>query len=265
MRNCILLFALLLFATFLSAQTTSEIVKVNVKGCVIEMVKVDGGTFCMGCSNEQGKCGGDENPTHLVDISDFYIGKFEVTQELWKAVMSETIEQHRDKINTKRPLYGNDAKCPMYYLSWDDCMSFVEKLNKLTGKNFRLPTEAEWEYAARGGKYSGTYRYAGSNNYDEVCWHSENSGVITHPVGMKKCNELGLYDMSGNVWEWCSDWYDVYDNTHQTNPAGPEKSGLGKVLRGGSWYNKPEYCRVARRMFRNTDNRGSSFGLRLAM
>lgn len=266
MLKRIFLSLFLILNVLLFAQNNgSDILKINVKDVVIEMVKVEGGTFLMGCTNEQGKCGGDENPAHLVTLDCFYIGKYLVTQELWQAVMGHSIERKRDEINPKQQLYGKSAKHPMYYVSWNDCQTFIEKLNKLTGKKFRLPTESEWEYAARGGQKSEAFRFAGGNNADEVGWNSGNSGLMTHAVGQKKANELGLFDMTGNVWEWCYDWYDVYDNQLIVNPCGPEKSGLGKVLRGGSWYNKPEYCRVARRMFRQPDNCGSSFGFRLAL
>lgn len=266
LKRIFLSFFLILNVLLVAQNNASDVLKINVKGIVIEMVKVEGGTFVMGCTDEQGRCGGDENPAHMVTLDDFCIGKYPVTQELWQAVMGQSIDEKRNEKNLNYQLYGKGAKYPMYYVSWNDCQEFIAKLNKLTGKKFRLPTESEWEYAARGGRKSKeAFRFSGSKNADEVGWNSENSGMLTHAVGQKKANELGVFDMTGNVWEWCNDWYDVYDNQSVVNPKGPEKSGLGKVLRGGSWYNKPEYCRVARRMFRQPDNCGSSFGFRLAM
>ena len=208
-----------------------------------EMVFVQGGTFIMGCTDEQGSdCEKEEKPAHQVKLSDYYIGKYEVTQGLWKKVMG------------KNPSYfkycGDD--CPVENVSWNDCQAFINKLNQLTSKRFRLPTEAEWEYAARGGRDVARNvqqtKYAGSNELDEVAWYPRNSDVNysggyevngrnlgTHPVGIKKPNALGIYDMSGNVSEWCNDWHGAYSIISQTNPQGVN-SGAKRVLRGGGWF-----------------------------
>ena len=183
-------------------------------------------------------------------LSDYYIGETEVTQELWTAVMG----------NNPSNFKGN--KKPVEKVSWDDCQEFVKKLNQLTGKNFRLPTEAEWEYAARGGNKSKGYKYSGSNTIDDVAWYTSNSGSKTHDVKTKQANELGIYDMSGNVWEWCQDWYGSYNSGSQTNPTGPS-SGSSRVCRGGSWFNGARYCRVSNRNCYFPDGSFSYLGLRL--
>ena len=188
------------------------------------MVYVEGGTFMMGATSGQGSdVYGDEEPAHQVTVSSFSIGKYEVTQEEWEAVMGSN------------PSNFIGAKRPVEQVSWNDCQEFVMKLNILTGKCFRLPTEAEWEYAARGGRKSSCYKYAGSNTLEDVAWCDKNSGDETHEVGRKSSNELGLFDMSGNVWEWCSDWEGSYESAPQTNPSGPS-SGSNRVTRGGGWY-----------------------------
>jgi formylglycine-generating enzyme required for sulfatase activity len=224
----------------------------TVNGVTFEMVAVKGGTFTMGCTSEQSDCDDDEKPTHSVTLSDYYIGKFEVTQELWQAVMGNN------------PSYFKGANYPVEQVSWNDIQEFIKKLNQKTGANFRLPTEAEWEYAARGGNKSNGYKYSGSNNIDNVAWYKSNSGSKTHPVGQKTPNELGIYDMSGNVWEWCQDWYGNYSSSSQTNPKGPS-SGSDRVLRGGSWGSGARYCRVSYRDADNPDSRGSYCGFRLAL
>lgn len=187
-----------------------------------DMVYVEGGTFTMGATSEQGSDAySDESPAHSVTVSDFYIGKYEVTQAQWRAVMGSN------------PSNFKGDNLPVEQVSWNDIQKFITKLNTMTGKTFRLPTEAEWEYAARGGNQSKGYKYSGSNTLDNVAWYY-NSGGKTHPVGQKQPNELGLYDMSGNVWEWCQDWYGSYSSSSQTNPTGPS-SGSYRVLRGGDW------------------------------
>lgn len=227
----------------------------TVNGVSFKMIGVEGGTFTMGATAEQGSDAYfDESPTHQVTLSSFAIGQTEVTQELWEAVMGSN------------PSSFKGAKRPVECVSWNDCQTFITKLNQLTGKKFRLPTEAEWEYAARGGKNSKGYKYAGSNTIDEVAWYTSNSGDKTHDVVTKKPNELGLYDMSGNVWEWCQDWYSssYYSSSPQTNPTGPS-SGSGRVLRGGSWNGRARYCRVSFRNNYDPDNRNYNRGLRLAL
>ena len=225
------------------------------KGVEFKMIKVEGGTFSMGATSGQTNYDNDEKPVHSVTLSDYYMGETEVTQELWVAVMGSNPSE-----------FTGDNQRPVEYVSWDDCQEFIEKLNSLTGKQFRLPTEAEWEYAARGGKYSRGYKYSGSNNADEVAWHNDNSGRKTHPVKTKKANELGLYDMSGNVFEWCNDWYDdnYYRNSPQTNPTGPSE-GESRVLRGGGWCYFDMGVRVSRRDYLTPGYRHIIIGLRLAL
>ena len=223
----------------------------------IEMVFVKGGTFTMGSNDGMS----NEKPTHQVTVSDFYIGKYEVTQKQWRAVMGSDPPE----LNFK-----DCDDCPVERVSWDDVQEFFKKLNQKTGKNYRLPTEAEWEYAARGASTgsvstgsTSALLYAGSNNLDEVAWYTSNSASKTHPVGRKKPNELGIYDMSGNVWEWCSDRYGSYSNGSQTNPQG-SSSGSHRVNRGGSWFDGPQSCRVADRDSHSPDHRGNDLGFRLS-
>ncbi len=216
------------------------------------MVHVEGGTFTMGATSEQGDdADADEKPAHRVTLSSFSIGKYEVTQEEWQAVMGNN------------PSNFKGAKRPVEQVSWDDCQEFIRKLNAMTGKQFRLPTEAEWEYAARGGSQSRGYKYAGSNNLDNVAWYYSNASSQTHDVGGKQPNELGLYDMSGNVWEWCQDWYGDYSSSTQANPRGAS-SGSNRVYRGGVWNYDARYCRVSLRYYFTPDYRGYYHGLRLA-
>ena len=225
----------------------------TVNGVSFEMVRVEGGTFRMGATSEQGSdADGDEKPVHSVTLSGYYIGKTEVTQVLWEAVMG---------INPSR--FKGDY-LPVENVSWDDCQEFIRKLNSMTGQNFRLPTEAEWEFACRGGNNSRGYKYSGSNNLGSVAWYDGNSGNKTHPVGTKAPNELGIYDMSGNVWEWCADWYGDYSSGAQTNPTGPY-GGSNRVYRGGSWNYDVGRCRSSNRDFYYPSIRDIILGLRLAL
>ncbi len=243
----------------------------TVKGVTFNMIQVQGGTFTMGATSEQGSDAYDsEKPAHQVTLSDYYIGETEVTQALWEAVMGTTIQQQRNKANSSWGLYGVGSNYPMYYISWNECRDFVQKLSQLTGATFRMPTEAEWEYAARGGNKSRGYKYSGSNNINDVAWYDGNNGSSgsanygTKPVATKKANELGLYDMSGNVYEWCSDRYGSYSSLAQTNPTGAS-SGSYRVQRGGNWYYYARHCRVS---FRNYDTPGIRdyiIGLRLVL
>ena len=238
---------------------------ITVNGVSFNMIKVQGGTFTMGATVEQGSgAESDEKPTHQVTLSDYYIGETEVTQELWQAVMGTTIQEQAKKGTYGTSLYGVGNSYPMYYISWDDCQTFITKLNQLTGKNFRLPTEAEWEYAARGGQKSRGYKYAGSNALSDVAWCTGNSGSKTHPVKQKQANELGLYDMSGNVWEWCQDRHGSYSSNAQTNPTGPS-SGSYRVSRGGGWNGSASYCRVAFRNWDSPGDRGYYLGFRVVL
>jgi formylglycine-generating enzyme required for sulfatase activity len=222
-----------IFFPNVSYDTSTNTIKAN--GVNYKMVKVDGGTFTMGATSEQGSDAfDDEKPAHSVTLSSYYIGQTEVTQALWKAVMGSN------------PSYFKGDNKPVVNVSWEDCQKFISKLNKLTGKTFSLPTEAQWEFAARGGNSHCGYKYSGSNNIDDVAWYGGNSGDTTHDVETKSANELGLYDMSGNVWEWCSDWYGNYSSSSQTNPTGPSSSS-GRVYRGGGWGFIARDCRVSRR------------------
>ena len=224
-----------------------------INNLVSNMVYVQGGTFTMGATPEQGSDAyDDEKPTHEVTLSSYYIGKYEVTQRLWQAVMG-----------SNPSMFKGDNR-PVECVSWNDCQAFIRKLNQMTGRNFRLPTEAEWEYAARGGNRGKGYKYAGSDHIDNVAWYGDNSGKATHDVGMKQPNELGLYDMSGNVYEWCSDGYGPYSSSAQTNPRGAS-SGSDRVYRGGCWYLRARDCRVSCRYSNTPDNRYYILGLRLVL
>lgn len=215
-----------------------------------DMVFVKGGTFKMGSNNGDS----DEKPVHTVTVSDFYIGKYEVTQKQW-----------RDVMGTNPSYFSGCDDCPVEQVSWNDVQKFIKKLNKKNWKKYRLPTEAEWEYAARGGKKSKGYKYAGSDNIGNVAWYSENSYDKTHTVGTKRANELGIYDMTGNVWEWCNDWYDgdYYGKSPKSNPKGP-KSGSGRVNRGGGRGTNAGCCRVADRIY-NSPGYSTSMGFRLVV
>ncbi len=218
-----------------------------------EMVLVPSGTFQMG-SNDGAD---DETPLHRVTLNEFYIGKTEVTRKQWKEVMG--YDQPGNNFN-------ESDQCPVEKVSWSDIQDFLAKLNKKTDKTYRLPTEAEWEYAAGGGNKSKGYTYSGSDNINDVAWYRDNSDSKGHPVGLKKANELGLFDMSGNVWEWCSDWYDqgYYQGSPVSNPQGPSL-GSGRVVRGGSWVNDPRTCRITGRIDGAPDDRGSGLGFRLVL
>ena len=225
----------------------------TVNGVSFEMVRVEGGTFTMGATAEQGSdADSDEKPTHQVTLSSYSIGKTEVTQELWEAVMGSN------------PSDFKGSNLPVEQVSWEDCQTFIRKLNALTGKNFRLPTEAEWEFAARGGNKSRGYQYSGSNALNDVAWYWNNSDKKAHPVAKKAPNELGIYDMIGNVYEWCNDWYSSYTSAPQTNPTGPN-SGSNRVSRGGSWASIAWDCRVSNRSGFNPTRRYCNLGLRLAL
>ena len=237
--------------TFTTLEFSNQTFTVN--GVSFTMIAVEGGTFQMGATSEQGSDAYDsEKPVHSVTLSDYYIGETEVTQELWTAVMGNN------------PSYYKGNNKPVEQVSWNDCQEFVKKLNQLTGKNFRLPTEAEWEYAARGGNKSQGYKYSGSNTLGDVAWYYDNSSSQTHEVKTKQANELGIYDMSGNVWEWCQDWYGSYSSSSQTDPTGPS-SGSYRVNRGGGWTGSAKYCRVSDRSSSISDDRHNFLGLRLCL
>ena len=227
---------------------------ITVGGVSFKMIAVEGGTFQMGSPESDAEAYDDEKPQHEVTLSNYYIGETEVTQELWEAVMGSN------------PSYFVGPKLPVENVSWDDCQAFIGKLNAQTGKTFRLPTEAEWEYAARGGKKSKGYTYSGSNTIAEVAWYGKNSNNETHDVALKAPNELGIYDMSGNVGEWCQDRYGAtyYENSSTTDPQGPA-SGTYRVLRGGGWDGSAWGCRVAIRGYTNPGNGYNDSGLRLVL
>lgn len=263
------LIALLLLTIMPCAALNAQTETYSVRGVNFRMVTVKGGTFQMGATAEQDFPYHDERPEHTVTLDSYSIGETEVTQELWYAVMRENPSQHIG------------PTCPVENVSWDMCQVFIHRLDSLTGLNFRLPTEAEWEYAARGGDQSKHYQYAGGNHINEVAVYYNNSGdsiltgewnyqkqlsnnCRTNVVRSKQPNELGLYDMSGNVWEWCSDLYYRYSADPVTNPQGPE-NGERRVCRGGSWGHSDRYCRVSRRMGNMPIHPFPNIGLRLVL
>lgn len=233
---------------------TGNTITIPVKdGISIDMVRVKAGTFTMGATAEMKKPEDWEKPTYRVTLTnDYYIGKYEVTQALWQAVMGSN------------PSSRKGDNLPVEQVSWNDCQDFLSKLNRITGKTFRLPTEAEWEYAARGGNKSRGYQYSGSNNLSDVAWYEDNSGYVTHAVGTKQANELGIYDMSGNVWEWCLDRCGKYSRFSQVNPIGAN-SGSYRVFRGGCWLNFAKFCRSSFRFGNTPDFRNNNLGLRLVL
>lgn len=235
-------------STHHSSSTSSTVsLSAELNKLINNMVYVSGGTFIMG-----GDESSDQTPTHSVTLSSYYICKYEVTQALWRAVMGSN------------PSKFKGDNLPVEQVSWNDCQTFINRLNSYTGRNFRLPTEAEWEFAARGGNYSRRYKYSGSNYIGDVAWYADNSGNRTHPVGTKQANELGLYDMSGNVWEWCSDWYGSYSSYSQSNPTGAT-SGFGRVERGGNWCGLARYCCSSHRSYYAPGNSFDDLGLRLVL
>lgn len=235
----------------------------TVKGVSFRMKLVKAGTFMMGATPEMRSddlegivaCS-DEFPVHKVTLTkDYYMGETQVTQALWQAVMGENPSEFK----------GDDQR-PVESVSWNDCQDFIEQLNRITGEHFRLPTEAEWEFASRGGNESKACRYAGSNDLDEVAWYDGNSNSQTHQVATKQPNELGLYDMSGNVWEWCADWFgkDYYQTSPDVDPQGPASVPF-RVLRGGSWDGDAWICRLSHRDWNDPVNGGYGCGLRLLL
>ena len=217
-------------------------------GINMRMIYVEGGTFIMGCTGDQGgECVSDESPNRQTTVGSFYIGMLEITQSQWEKVMGTSISQQRNKADPEYPLRGTGSDYPMYYVSWEEAKEFCARLSRQTGRNYSLPTEAEWEYAARGGKKNEGTKYAGGWSIDDVAWYSGNSNSSTHLCGTKRSNALGIYDMSGNVWEWCEDWYgDQYLQYDNNNPKGAS-TGSYRVLRGAGWGSSAEGCRVASR------------------
>ena len=236
------------------SSTSGSVITIPVKGGVsIEMVKVEAGSFDMGATSEMQNPYSDEKPVHRVTLTNnYYVGKYEVTQALWQAVMGSNPSIFK----------GDDL--PVEEVSWKDCQKFITKLNAMTGKRFRLPSEAEWEYAARGGKKSRGYLYSGSNAIGDVAWYEGNSSFMTHAVGTKQPNELGIYDMTGNVWEWCQDRYGSYSSSPQTNPTGAV-GGSRRVFRGGSWSYSARRCCTSSRSGYSPGYRRYDLGLRLVL
>ncbi len=251
MKN-LLLSLMMIIAVFPAfSQNTEELSGENnsiLENIMDNMVYVEGGTFTMGSKGINAYK--DEKPAHQITVSSFYINKYEVTQKQWVALMGSN------------PSYFKGDDLPVDQVSWDDAQEFISKLNQLTGKKYRLPTEAEWEFAAIGGNKSKGYKYAGSNDLDCVAWYGRNSELQPHPTGQKQANELGLHDMNGNVWEWCSDWYGRYTFTPRTNPSGPS-FGFCRVLRGGSCDSVDSSCRF--RMANAPGDRHCYWGFRLAL
>ena len=237
-----------------SSSPSGNTITIPVKnGISIEMVKVEAGSFNMGATPEMENPYDSEKPVHRVTLTNnYYIGKYEVTQALWQAVMGSN------------PSGFKGDNLPVEEVSWNECQDFISKLNAMTGKRFRLPTEAEWEYAARDGNKSRGYQYSGSNTLGDVAWYSGNSSSRTHAVGTKQPNELGIYDMAGNVWEWCQDWYGSYSSSPQTNPTGAVNE-LYPVYRGGSWNSSARDCRTSYRDYFTPVFRNIDLGLRLVL
>ena len=236
------------FRIILPTETKRRMIHLN--GSFFEMCFVEGGTFMMGSDTVQA----DETPVHSVTLSDYYIGQTEVTQHLWQAVMGSG--------NNPSATKGNNL--PVTNITWDEAQTFVERLSEMTGLRFRLPTEAEWEYAARGGQRSKGYTYAGSHEIDKVGWYAGHSGNKLHAVGVKLPNELGIFDMTGNAWEWCQDWYGAYSAGAQSNPQGPD-SGSSRVLRSGSYTTTSERCAAKYRQSRQADYPDVHIGLRIVL
>jgi uncharacterized protein (TIGR02145 family) len=247
-------------------------------GVPFKMIFVEGGTFVMGCTSELSECRDDAKPAHKVTLPNYYMSEYEVTQQLWQAIMGTTIYQQRELANPNWAMRGEGDNFPMYYINYDECEDFCAKLNTLlaaqlpAGYKFYIPTEAQWEYAARGGNKSNGYKYSGSNYMSEVAWFHTNSGKRIHEVGTKGKNELGLYDMSGNLWEWCSDLYNskYYAKSPSINPKGPATASTPDkepvhVIRGGSWYDSDEKNHVAHRSYNLASYGGAYFGLRLTL
>ena len=231
---------------------------VTINGVDFQFANVAGGTFTMGGTADQGSDAYEnEFPTHQVTLNTFFIGKTEVTQAQWKAVMG--------KANNPSKFVGDNL--PVDYVSWEDCKEFITKLNKMSSHTFRLPTEAEWEFAARGGIKSKGYRYSGSNNISEVAWYSSPANPLTstHEVATLKPNEIGLYDMSGNLNEWCNDEWSDYTAEAQVNPKGPSTGSATRIRRGGCWENYYRVCRVAYRGQSGLKARSNTFGFRLVL
>ena len=238
----------------------NEGIDIKIKGCEFSLIKVEGSSFMIGATSEQQNSNDDEKPSYQVTLSDYYIGETEVTNDLWETMMGT----NPSRFNTNAYTTKRELDMPITDVSWHDCQKFIGRLNSLTGLSFSLPTEAQWEFAARGGKLSNNYIYSGSNSPKEIGWFVKNSGNNVKSVKNKRPNELGIYDMSGNVWEWCEDWYAPYDSNKSNNPQGPA-SGKRKVIRGGCCANKDKFIRVSARNCDFPDFHADGIGMRLAL
>lgn len=232
----------------------------TISGINLKMIYVEGGEFLMGESSRSN----NGQAARRVKLDSYYISECEITQSQWAEIMGTSIQQQASKAGSTT-YRGVGLNYPMYYVSWEEANAFCKTLSRMTGHTYRLPTEAQWEYAARGGKTSQNTEYSGSWSIEEVAWYINNSGSNTHPVKTKQANELGLYDMTGNVWEWCLDWYSSSYNSNDTNnPTGPS-TGTLRVLRGGSWGNDARLCRITNRNYFNPNTRGYHYGFRVVV
>ena len=247
-----------------AVQSSSKDFVETALGLNMKMVYVEGGTFVMGAEADDKDAYDNEKPPHMVTLNSYHIAQFEVTQSQWQKVMGTTIQQ-QNKLSDYKGLYGVGDDYPMYHINHAEAKAFCERLSVLTGKIYKLPTEAQWEFAARGGANNRTYRYSGGSSIDDVAWHIGSGGEKSHHVvGEKHPNGLGLYDMNGNVWEWCEDWYGVYEAAPQIEPRGAAK-GEQKVFRGGSWYDVEKNCTVTFRSAENPAKRMNNVGFRVVM
>jgi formylglycine-generating enzyme len=247
----------LFLTSFWNGTFAPAVLDTSSKPLSIEMIAVEGGTFSMGQSDPH--IGGkgvsrNEQPVRTIAVKSFSIGKYEVTQAQWKAVMAG-----------KNPSkFSSCDNCPVEQVTWEDVQTFLQALNAQTSQKYRLPTEAEWEYAAIGGKKTKNFKYSGSNTLDEVAWHNENARRKTHEVGGKLPNELGIFDMSGNVWEWCQDWYSFsYSIMDADNPKGAT-TGDSRIQRGSGWNTLPKTARITFRGYLEPARQGNFIGFRLA-
>lgn len=234
-------------------------------GMNMEMIYVEGGSFTMGCTGKQGSvCDDDESPNRRTTVGSLYIGMLEVTQSQWEAVMGTTIYQQRNKANSSLSLYGTGSDYPMYYVSWEEAKEFCLRLSLQTGKTYRLPTEAEWEYAASGGNTNEGTNYSGGWSIESVGWYDRNSSHSTHPCGTKMGNALGIYDMSGNVWEWCEDIYVLYSYYDENNPEDSYSYTL-RGCHGGGWDSSDEDCQISNSYTVDSVKRYSDLGFRVVL
>lgn len=234
------------------SRNTTPFQKQAIEMLLQELIYVEGGTFMMGCTKEQDLCEEAEFPAHQVTLSSYYIAKHEVFQLLWLETMGYNPTVHKNN------------KYPISNVSWDECQDFIKKLNHITSLHFALPTEAQWEYAAKGGNKSKNTIFSGSDKIEKVAWYKDNARSLYHVVGTLAPNELGIHDMSGNVWEWCSDYYGPYTSNPLINPKGPA-TGINRVYRGGSWLDNMNYTRISNRNCGRADYKMNCIGLRLVL